>query len=73
MLHIINFDDEGQKCVPTYVQKGDRSKEEQVQDLADEITVCAWGGAESEEQSVVTKVTWLNHRGSRYVANGEGQ
>lgn len=31
-------------------QKGDRSKEEQGWYLADEVTVCSWGGAESEEQ-----------------------
>lgn len=41
--------------------------------LADEVTVCAWGGAENEEQSVMTKVTWLNHRGSQYVANEGAQ
>lgn len=29
--------------------------------LADEVTVCPWDGAESEEQSVMAKVTWLNH------------
>lgn len=54
-------------------QKGDWSVEEQDWYVADEVTVGAWGGAESEEQSVMTKVTWLNHRGSQYVANGGAQ
>jgi len=32
--------------------------------LADKVTICGWRDAASEEQSIMTKLTWLNCRGS---------
>lgn len=61
------------RCTCISGRKGDRTKEEPDSYLAHKVTICAWRDAASEEQSIVTKVTWLNQRGSRYVANDEQQ
>lgn len=51
-------------CTCICARKGDQTKEEQDSYLADKVTICAWRDAVSEEQSIMSKVTWLNHRGS---------